>query len=318
MAPMVTRSSLKSFLRSRALWVGLIAVVVPLLVNLGLQYRSLSELETAMPWARRMMLRKYLQDLNMEVTRLYKAKAETILNLPADAFEPEFQGDLIAQHFSKESFDGAKRLFVGYAGKKADMSYAVILFYDPARHAMVRDPESPEWHAAHAGSAGWMALEMTEAKTDNARISVDDRDPKNRVLAKPVLSADKRVVGVVGMVLDDAWFRDKCLPEAIKNTLPKAFPNDSDQVIVTVHDKWEKLIYANQTFTGQAYEVGGSPSFVFTDLYLGIRMRDATEDQLARRYFVINFSLSMIAVASALYGKSIASTQAASAPPVAP
>jgi len=249
-----------------------------------------------------MMLRKYLQDLNMEVTRLYKAKAETILSLPADAFEPQFQGDLIAEHFSKESFEGAKRLFVGYAGKKADMSYAVILFYDPTRHAMVRDPESPEWHAAHAGSAGWMALEMTEAKTDNARISVDDRDPKNRILAKPVLSADKKVVGVVGMVLDDTWFRDKCLPEAIKNTLPKAFPNDSDQVIVTVHDKWEKLIYANQTFTGQAYEVGGSPSFVFTDLYLGIRMRDATEDQLARRYFVINFSLSMIAAMVLLGG----------------
>lgn len=308
---MVTRSSLKSFLRSRALWVGLVAVVVPLLVNLGLQYRSLSELETAMPWARRMMLRKYLQDLNMEVTRLYKAKAETILSLPADAFDPEFESDLAAQHFSKQSFEGAKRFFVGYASKRGDLSYAVIMFYDPARNAMVRDPESPEWHAAHAGSAGWMALEMTDAKTENPRISVDDRDPKNRILAKPVLSSDKKVVGVVGMVLDDAWFRDKCLPEAIKNTLPKAFPKDSDQVIVTVHDKWEKLIYANQTFTGQAYEVGGSPSFVFTDLYLGIRMRDATEDQLARRYFVMNFSLSMI-TALVLLGGIVFALRAAS------
>src|SRR5678816_3410560 len=132
MAPMVTRSSLKSFLRSRALWVGLIAVVVPLLVNLGLQYRSLSELETAMPWARRMMLRKYLQDLNMEVTRLYKAKAETILSLPADAFDPEFQSDLVAQHFSKQTFDGAKRFFVGYASRKGDL-LSLIHISEPTR-----------------------------------------------------------------------------------------------------------------------------------------------------------------------------------------
>ena len=228
------------------------------------------------------------------MTKLYKAKAETTLGLPPEAFEPEFDEQLVAKHFSEQGFDGAKRFFVGYAAEKSELSYAVILFYDRETHQMHRDPESPEWHAAHAGSAGWMALQMTDARTDNARISVDDRDPKNRVLAKPVLSADKRVVGVVGMILDDAWFREKCLPEAIKNTLPKAFPKDSDQVIVTVHDKWEKLIYANQSFTGQAYEVGGSPSFVFTDLYLGIRMRDATEDQLARRYFILNFSLSMI------------------------
>jgi signal transduction histidine kinase len=48
--------------------------------------------------------------------------------------------------------------------------------------------------------------------------------------------------------------------------------------------------------------VGGSPSFVFTDLYLGIRMRDLTEDQLARRYFIMNFSLSAIAAVVLLGG----------------
>ncbi len=298
---MKTANSIISFLRSKALWVGLIAVIVPLLVNLGLQYRSLSELESAMPWARRMMLRKYLQELNADLSKAYKTSADEILNVPAEAFQP-FDQKVVYDHFAKLDFPGAKRFFVGYAGSKADMNYALILFYDRSCNRLYRDANSPEWHAAHAGSAGWIALEMTGQKTENPRTMVDDRDPKNRIVVRPVLDEDKRVVGVAGMILDQTYFREKLLPETIKATLSRAFPKDAEGVIVTVHDKWENLVYANQPFTGKAYEVGGSPTFVFTDLYLGIRMRDLTEDQLARRYFIMNFSLSAIAAVVLLGG----------------
>ena len=270
---MKTRTAVISFFRSKALWVGLIAVIVPLLVNLGLQYRSLSELETAMPWARRMMLRKYLQELNAEIGKVYRGNAEKILDIPASAFST-FDQKIVYDHFAKQEFAGAKRLFVGYASEIADPSYALILFYDRASNRLYRDPDSPEWHAAHAGSAGWMALDVTGQKTENPRLTVDDRDPRNRIVVKPILDKDQKVVGVAGMILDETYFRDKLLPETIKTTLPRAFPKDADEVIVTVHDKWEKLVYATQSFTGKAYEVGGSLSFVFTDLYLGIRMRD--------------------------------------------
>ena len=298
---MKTSKSIISFLRGKALWVGLVAVIVPLLVNLGLQYRSLSELESAMPWARRMMLRKYLQELNADISKVYKTKADEILNVPAAGFQP-FDQKVFYDHFSKQEFPGAKRFFVGYAASRNDLNYALILFYDRSCNRLYRDPNSPEWHAAHAGSAGWIVLEVTGQKTENPRTTVDDRDPKNRILVRPVLDKDKQVVGVAGMVLDQSYFRESLLPETIKGSLARSFPKDADQVIVTVHDKWENLVYSNQPFTGKAYEVGGSPSFVFTDLYLGIRMRDLTEDQLARRYFIMNFSLSAIAAVVLLGG----------------
>jgi hypothetical protein len=100
---MKTANSIILFLRSKALWVGLIAVIVPLLVNLGLQYRSLSELESAMPWARRMMLRKYLQELNTDLSKAYKTSADEILNVPAEAFQP-FDQKVVYDHFAKLDF----------------------------------------------------------------------------------------------------------------------------------------------------------------------------------------------------------------------
>jgi len=79
-------SRVKAFVKNHALWIGLFAVIVPLLAHLGLQYRSLSELEATMPWARRAVMRKYLQELTREVTKLYRTQAENTLAIPAAAF----------------------------------------------------------------------------------------------------------------------------------------------------------------------------------------------------------------------------------------
>jgi hypothetical protein len=77
-------SQLKHFVKNNALWIGLIAVVVPLLAHLGLQYRSLTELEATMPWARRALMRKHLQEVSREISKLYKDKAEEVLSVPAE------------------------------------------------------------------------------------------------------------------------------------------------------------------------------------------------------------------------------------------
>ena len=50
----------KQFVKRHFLWMGLAAVLVPLLAHLWLQYRSLAELESTMPVARRAMMRNYL------------------------------------------------------------------------------------------------------------------------------------------------------------------------------------------------------------------------------------------------------------------
>jgi signal transduction histidine kinase len=272
---------------------GLAAVLVPLLAHLWLQYRSLAELESTMPVARRAMMRNYLGMVTKEVTTLYRTKAGEVLDIPPKGFEPGRTSEIVA-HFEKRPFQGAKRLFIGTASETSDASYAVILFYDPTSRSLIRDPGSPEWGAAHAAAANWIAMIMTDTVPETTRMTVDERDPRNRIIVKPIVNPASRVVGVAGMIVDEAIFKEKYLPEAIRAPLKKYFPYNSDEVIVTMLDSNERVIFWNQRFEGMAYEVGGIFPFIFTDYYLGARMRTMTEDQSARRYFLINLSISFV------------------------
>src|SRR5215475_5345405 len=80
----------KESLRRHALTVGLLAVAIPLLVNLWLQYQSLSELELKLPIVRRVYMRRYLSDVLDNVISHYKQKAEETLNVPQTAFRPQY------------------------------------------------------------------------------------------------------------------------------------------------------------------------------------------------------------------------------------
>src|SRR5215207_7437275 len=73
---------LKEFLRQHALWVGLIAVAIPLLAHLWLQYKSLSQLESTLPYQRKAYMRKYLSQVLEKVIVHYEEKAEEVLNVP--------------------------------------------------------------------------------------------------------------------------------------------------------------------------------------------------------------------------------------------
>jgi signal transduction histidine kinase len=98
------------------------------------------------------------------------------------------------------------------------------------------------------------------------------------------------------MFLNDDVFINDYLAPAIKETLQKTFPDDYQEVVVTVidlkHDN--KLIFANQPFEGQMYEVGWPIPFIFTDWHLGIRMRYMTEEQWSRNNFITSLSFSVL------------------------
>jgi signal transduction histidine kinase len=287
-------NGVKSFLKTHALWLGLVAVIVPLLAHLGLQYRSLAELESTVPVARRAMMLQFLRVLNREITQHYRTNAEKVLNLEPDALAAG-DYDLIAAHFSKYSFGGARRLFIGEAARSTGNSYASIRFYNPAKKRLETDAGSPDWRAAHAGAATWLAMTLTDTVPKSPQLTVDERDPKHRLVVKPIIDGQSRVVGVAGMILDDWYFLNRLLPDTVAASLPKHFPdNAGKEVIVTVIDRNESLIYANQQFEGKKYETGGPLPFIFTDWYLGARMKNWTEDEMARRTFVVNLSISIL------------------------
>jgi signal transduction histidine kinase len=188
----------------------------------------------------------------------------------------------------------------------------MVWFYDPVSGSLSTvNPD--EFSAAHGAVASWIAMTMTNTIPKSIHLTVDERDPKNRVIVKPIVDKESRVVGVAGMFLSEKVFINDYLAPAIEETLPRTFPDDYRDVVVTILDmkRDQKLIFANQPFEGQKYDVGWPIPFIFTDWYMGIRMRSMTEEQWSRRNFITSLSFSAL-TALALIGAVAMALRAAS------
>jgi len=313
----------KETLRRHALTVGLLAVAIPLLAHLWLQYRSLSKLESTLPIARRYHMRRYLSEVIEKIITHYEQKAEETLNVPSGAFhhkylhpdyriEKAMDVEQISAYFQQHQFNGARKLFTAIITGKQAPNYAMIRFYEPISGSL-STINADEFSAAHGAVASWIAMTMVEAIPKSIHLTVDERDPKNRAIVKPIVDDKSRVVGVAGMFLKEDVFIDDYLAPTVKKTIPQNFPDDYQDVVVTVIDMKpdHKLIFSNQPFEGQKYDVGWPIPFIFTDWYLGIRMRNMTEEQWSRRNFNANLSLSIL-TALVLIGGVVMALRAAS------
>jgi signal transduction histidine kinase len=316
----------KESLRRHALTAGLLAVAIPLLASMWLQYRSLSKLESTLPKSRRFHMRGYLSDVLNRVITQYKQKAGETLNVPPTAFlhqypypHPDFDinntmdNEQIATHFKRRQFKGARLFFTGILSGKMARTTATVKFYDPIKSTFYYIANREEFSAAHMAAASWLTHTLVDTTPKTVRLTVDERDPKNRVIAKPILDEKSRVVGVAGMFLNEDVFINDYLARVIKETLPQNFPDDYQDVVITITDVKHdhKLIFANQPFEGENYDVGSPIPFIFTDWYLGIRMRHMTEEQWSRNFFITNLSFSAL-TALALIGGVVMALRAAS------
>ncbi|MBO0720040.1 MAG: HAMP domain-containing histidine kinase [Blastocatellia bacterium] len=299
-------SKINQFLRQHALWVTLVAVAIPLTVHLSLQYKSLSTLELTIPEKRRAHMRRYLYLLHDKIKAFYEDKANEVLNVPATAFhhkvpnpgfryEDAFDLKQVEEHFATHQFKGARLLFVGNAAGPHDPHYAIISYYDPISCAKYQ-PTAAEFQAAHGAAANWIVMIMSEAPPNPRliRLTVDERDSQNRIIVKPIVDDKSRVVGVAGMFLDKRVFFEDYLAAAIKETEQGWFPDEYEDLVVTVLNNDDELLYASQPFEGKAYEVAEMFPFIFSDHYLGIRMRNMTEAQRSRWYFLSSLSFSIL------------------------
>jgi signal transduction histidine kinase len=313
----------KETLRRHALTVGLLAVAIPLLAHLWLQYRSLSKLESTLPIARRYHMRRYLSTVTEQIITQYEQRAEETLNVPSGAFHHKYPDpnyneekamdvEQISAYFQRHQFDGARMLFTAIITGKQVPNYAMVRFYEPESGSLSA-VNTDEFSAAHGAVASWIAMTMVEAIPKSIHLTVDERDPKNRAIVKPIVDDKSRVVGVAGMFLNEDVFIYDYLAPAVRKTIPQNFPDDYQDVVVTVTDMNHdhKLIFANQSFEGQKYDVGWPIPFIFTDWYLGIRMRNMTEEQWSRRNFNANLSLSIL-TALVLIGGVVMALRAAS------
>ena len=289
---------LRTFFRKHILWVGLVAVIIPLLSILALQYNSLRQLEKTSSIAEKMWMKNYLSDVTKDIKYFYLTSAEQVLNVPAYSIEGEGLHK-VRYHFGKCEVEGAKRLFIVSFGQGGDSQ---TLFFEPKDSARLVDAAPGEARAANVVAAPYKVLAQEGTPLASAKISDDQRDPNNRVIFKPVTDQQSHVVGVVGMILDTKFFRETLLPRLIDQALIKAFPGDaSDNVIVAAYDPDGSVLHTTQPFKGQNEELATNIPY-FYDYRVAIRSHHMTPEQWAHWNFNFNLTLSLLMTAVLISG----------------
>src|SRR5215470_8404539 len=314
-------SKIRALLKRRAFAVGGLAVTVPLLVIIFLQYRALTTLNMTLPAYRKQLMRQYLMSVVDDFRRFYSENAERALAVPAGAIDLPKSGVIedddecklsqkavarVADHFKKQDFKGASKYFIVVATEKDGAKGSEVFFYDPASQAMIRDPKAPEMVAINVACSSYVVYIREGADVMPAATSVD-RNPRYRLIVKPVLNESMKIVAAAGMVVDQEFFYDAILPETIRKSLAQYLPPEDQNVIISVYDRWEfytaydgKGNRSQLSEKERKVEPEASQQFSLVSansgprLSLSVRTKNLTVEQWARRYFMINLSLWVV------------------------
>jgi signal transduction histidine kinase len=303
--------SFAGFLRRHFLWVGLVAVLLPLVVLLAFQYRWLVKLDHTSAKAHEATLDNYLEAVGSEVEFHYRGMAERVLDLPAAIFTSG-RLEKAAHYFKKKgsSEAGARRLFVvSFAGSEEESG--APRFFDPSCTSLTLPKWTPEVQAIYVAIAPWRIVAHKGVVVETVAPEVDERDPGHRLLLYPIADESSKIVGLAGMVLDESYFADVLLPRIVRKALPKFFPDGEEDPIVAVWDGKGRKVFASDREKKGSMEVEAAVPFVFTDWKIGLASRHATAAQVARRNFVVNIGLSAV-LAAVLLGGILLALQTAS------
>jgi signal transduction histidine kinase len=280
----------------KVLWVGVLAVLLPLAVLLGLQYWWLADLERNSAIARKATLDNYLGAISKEVRYFYFKISERALNLPPEALGPK-NIKKAGAYFRKKEIMGAKRLFV--------VSYLTrdsIYFYDPETHAMEVPDFSDETVAVWAAASPWQYLRKKGTKIDTTNLSVDQRDPANRIILNPIVDDNWKLIGLAGLIVDQKFFEEEILPKSIQVSLPK-FQESKEELVVVVRDgQKHQILPLGKSANPKDDRVKRSFDFIFTDWTLSLQGDFAAPEKWARANFALNMTMSAALAAVLLAG----------------
>ncbi len=271
----------KAFLKRHLLWVGFLMVMLPLLVLLWLQYRSLTALEAALPARRKEEMKNFLQAVTNEVEAYYRSEAERTLVLPVNTISNRVNGHVVvkgeisdetalppvaatAEHFRAQQFLGAKSLFFVLKYSCEGRSFCSAFFYDAARGAIKRDMNSPLWRATQQAASSYCTKVSLRASESPAVVGARVM-PEFHFLLKPLADEEGKLIGIVGAELNQQYFRETLLPQAIRNATAKYFLTQQEDVVVTLHDAANQLLLSNQPDAPAEAEAQLSSTLVFRD-----------------------------------------------------
>ena len=291
---------IRQFLKFHRLWLGLGAVAIPLALLLGLQLKWLSSLERTSAIAEKAWLSNYIEAVSNEVEFFYRAQAERTLNIPDELFaRPEGK---LAAHLRKKNVEGVRAIFVARFDAE-EGPWNDLLVFDPDRATWVEEPDDETIFAAiDIALSPWEILANKGVLLTSHNMTVDEKDPSNRIVLSPISDDACRVIGVAGLVIDTDFFREELLPKVIAKSLPKFFDERTRQnLLITVRDREGKAVIGPNRVFEHEEEVVDGLTFVFSDWTLGLGSRHTTPEQWARTNFLLNLSLT-VALAVVLLG----------------
>jgi signal transduction histidine kinase len=277
------------FLKRHSLFVGLLAVLVPLAILLVVQFFWLLRLEKAQAIAHAASLDSFLGTVATKIEYFYREAAERSLNIPASLFTQQ-RVEKAAYYWKQRPAKGAKRLFL------VDLTrdeFGNFFAFDPVEAKLYTPMASDESLAMVLAANPLHILNLRQRGMESASLLVDERNPDYRIILNPILDDGGRVVGLAGMILDEEFFREKLLPSTIKTTLAKFLPSAPDgELAVTVSDGAGNTVVAVGDGNGREVATESRLGFVFTDWEMALYSPRATPQQWARAGFIFNVSLA--------------------------
>jgi signal transduction histidine kinase len=297
--PRVSRAELRAaarhaFRRRAPLWISLAVAVVTLGVMLALQFFWLADLERTSSIAMRATQRKLAEGLAKEVAYYYKSLAEKALNVHPSYFLPSRESALAAL-LAQRHCEGTRRLFAFNLQGKVPL----VLVPNPETEAGGEVAAKQEFIAVWAACSPWTVVAKKTGGVVRPGLHVDERDPAYRVVVRPITDDASRLVGLVGMVLDESHFRSEVLPKAIASSLPHV--ERGSELQVWVCDERGQKVVGNGPGCGPKTATRVPLMFAFTNWTVSLNDPRATPEAWAQRSFVYNVALS-VALAVVLIG----------------
>jgi signal transduction histidine kinase len=275
--------------RSAAFWIGVFAILAPLALLLGFQYRLLNRLEDADALVRRATQSNFLEALSTEHEYYFRSRGEQLLNVPPELFSAGHL-DKLAKIWQGKGLEGVRRIFVvDYTRSE----FGNFLVYDPAARHLVTPPSSDESLAMILACAPWQVWGMRQNRPVVGSLRVDESDGDHRIVLRAITDERRQVLGIAGFVVDEEYMRTELLPTMLDRAFHGFFPDDSEMdYSLLVSDGLGEAVLGDPEAAGAAASRG--LPFVFKDWTLHLQHLGGAEADLARNNFRINLILSTL------------------------
>jgi signal transduction histidine kinase len=266
--------------------VELMAVVAPLLVVIGLQCVSLERESRLGVLVHDSQVRDYLDSVSSLVQQRYRDNVDRMLAIGSeDLIEHRF--DAINRHLIDSSDPTIKQAFVGVLEECSCKTQ----YFDRHRRALSLDTDAATRAAVLRVTVPWR-LQQRQILTDRGLL-VDEQDPNNRVVYRLVTDDADRIIGVAGVVIDSGYFVSVVAPLMVRQQLDRLPQNLRDNLVVSLHARSGQELFSTDR-NGRDDAITEPFAFIFSDLRVSARSRQATARQLAVWHFATRVSISLL------------------------